>query len=83
MIEFDNSIDEQIARTLLAGGSPTACGCVGCSDLTQEGLCPCGRRCRCLCTLVHRREQRREWEERIRLVRMKLRKAGELPVASG
>jgi hypothetical protein len=74
MIKFDNKLDEEIARALLAGESLTACACMGCRDLAADGSCPCGKGCKCLCTLPHRREQSREFNERISRVRLALRR---------
>lgn len=72
---FANTLDREIARVILEGGDPTACGCIGCRDPLPDGTCQCGKRCKCFCTLAHRAAQRAAFNDQISRVRMTLRKA--------
>lgn len=49
-----------------------ACGCVGCGEeaaVMNGEPCACDKRCRCVCTLPHRVEERREFRERVEAIR--------------
>lgn len=66
---MDPRFSRIIADAIAAGEDPYACGCMGCCDKSVDGACPCGKKCRCQCTLLHRVAQRREFDQQVAAIR--------------